>query len=93
MIYTGITNDINHRFAQHLDKKSFHTKRFSDLIFVYSESYNDKYSAAAREKQIKGWSRAKKQKLLDGKLGVNQCTEFVEVLLRNDEKLVSLLRA
>jgi hypothetical protein len=34
-----------------------------------------------REKQLKGWSHAKKQLLIDGKLGINLCTELVEVSL------------
>lgn len=79
IFYTGITNNPKERLAKHNHKKSFFTKKFSDLRFVYCEEYNNKHKAALREKQIKGWSRAKKQMLLDGKLGYNTCTELVDV--------------
>jgi predicted GIY-YIG superfamily endonuclease len=32
-----------------------------------------------REKQIKGWSKIKKQMLIDGKLGHNVCTDIAKV--------------
>ena len=92
MFYVGITNLPGERFNKHINKQSFFTKQFSDLKFVYAETYPNKYHAAAREKQLKGWSKAKKQKLVDGVLGRNTCTELVEELLVR-ENLVSLLRA
>ena len=78
--YVGITNDPAGRLGEHGNGKLFFTKKFSDINFVYCENYPDKHSAALREKQIKGWSRAKKQMLINGKLGYNVCTELVEVL-------------
>ena len=75
--YVGITDDPKERLKKHGSGKSFFTKKFSDLRFVYCEHYPTKREVAAREKQIKGWSRAKKQKLVDGKLGINVCTELV----------------
>lgn len=80
-LYVGITSDLKQRYQDHLGKKSFHTKRFSELILVYCEKYPDRYRAAEREKQLKGWSRAKKQLLIDGELGKNVCTEFAKVIL------------
>ncbi|MCF8037817.1 MAG: GIY-YIG nuclease family protein [Desulfohalobiaceae bacterium] len=50
MLYTGITTDLNHRMQQH------------QAELLYSESYPDKYKAAARERQIKGWRKDKKLK-------------------------------
>jgi len=93
IFYIGITNNITERFLSHKTKKSFFTKKFSDLKFVYAEKYEDKFKSAKREKQLKGWGNAKKQLLIEGELGYNVCTEFVEALLRKDENLVSLLRA
>jgi len=43
---------------------------------VYGEQYPTKYLAAEREKQLKGWSKTKKQMLVDGRLGINVCTEL-----------------
>ena len=63
----------------HKEGKSFFTKKFSDIELVYCEKYKDKHEAAKREQQLKGWSRAKKQLLLNGTLGIN-CIELAEVL-------------
>lgn len=70
--YVGITNNVSRRLFLHENKESFFTKKFSDLKFVYCEKYKNKYEAASRERQIKGWSHAKKQMLIDGKLGINR---------------------
>ena len=78
--YIGINNDIQARMAEHKNKKSFFTKKFSDLNLVHREKYTDKFEAAKREKQRKGWNRAKKQMLVEGKLGYNVCIELAEAL-------------
>ena len=78
--YVGITDNPKERLLEHRHKKSLFTKKFSDIKFVYCEYWNSKHKAVLREKQIKGWSRAKKQMLIDGKLGYHACTELVEVL-------------
>lgn len=85
--YVGITPNIVARVRKHKNKESFFTKKFSDVLFVYSEKYELKHQASKREQQLKGWSHTKKQKLIDGKLGINTCTEFVEALLV-DENLM-----
>lgn len=92
IFYVGITNNVHKRLMEHFYKHSFFTKKFSDLKFVYAEKFQDKYLAAKREKQIKGWNKTKKQLLVENKLGINSCTVLVEVLLRKDENFVSLLR-
>lgn len=87
--YVGITSNITDRFKSHVNKNSFFTKKFSDLKLIYSEKYSNKYQAAQREQQIKGWSRAKKQMLLNGKLGINTCTEFTEALVASENVVSS----
>ena len=82
--YVGITPDIVNRIKQHKSKQSFFTKKFSEIILIYCEQYNTEQEAAIREKQLKGWSRTKKQMLVVGKLGRNVCTEFVEDLIRRE---------
>jgi len=85
--YVGITTDIANRIRQHKNKESFFTKKFSDIKLIYAERYSSEKEASLREKQIKGWSRKKKQMLINGKLGFNNCTEFAEELLE-EEKLL-----
>ena len=79
--YVGITNAPSGRLKEHKNRKSFFTKKFSDFQFIYCEKYANKNLAAMREKQIKGWSRAKKQMLIDGKLGYNACIGIAKLLV------------
>jgi len=90
--YVGITTNIAGRVNQHRAKESFFTKKFFDVELVCCERYKLEHEAAMREKQIKGWSRAKKQMLIDRKLGFNYCTDFAKALLA-DKSHVSLHRA
>ena len=62
----GISNNLDHRLISHRTKKNVGTKEFSDLQLVYKECGLSKQIAARREKQLKGWSRAKKKALIDG---------------------------
>lgn len=77
--YVGMTRNVKNRLEEHVNKQSFFTKKFSDIQLVYCEKYGSEKEAVLREKQLKGWSRAKKQLLLTGDLGVNSI-ELVEVL-------------
>jgi putative endonuclease len=64
--YTGVTNNIDGRIWEHnndQDKKHYTYKR-RPVMLVYCEDYNDINSAIAREKQIKGWTRKKKEALI-----------------------------
>ena len=65
--YTGITNDLERRFAEHEsgdDKKAYTYKR-RPLKIVYFEEFNEVNSAIEFEKRIKGWSRKKKECLIN----------------------------
>ncbi len=62
--YVGITGDLKKRLTEHKTKTSFFTKKFSDINLVYIEEYPELKSAERREKQLKGWSRAKKIALI-----------------------------
>ena len=64
--YVGITDNLQRRLTQHKNKESFYTKKFSDLVLVYSEKFNKRSGAEKREKQLKGWTVAKKKALIDG---------------------------
>ena len=69
VLYTGITNDLVRRIYEHknhLEKGSF-TARYNVEKLVYFEITSDVQSAIEREKQMKGWSRKHKDKLIDKK--------------------------
>ena len=67
VLYTGVTNDLLRRLEEHkskLDPKSF-TARYNVTKLVFYEATTDVKAAIAREKQIKGGSRAKKKALIN----------------------------
>lgn len=61
--YTGVTNDIERRINEHNNDDSgisyTSTRRPVELVFF--EEFNDIMQAIELEKQIKGWSRKKKE--------------------------------
>ena len=65
-MYIGVTNDLNRRVLEH---KSFSvpgfTQRYCCDKLVYFEEYSDINQAIYREKQLKGWTRARKDVLVD----------------------------
>jgi len=64
--YTGSTNDLERRFEQHrLGEGSNHTKKRLPVKLVYFEEYHRIDDAFYREKQIQGWSRNKKEALIN----------------------------
>ena len=78
--YVGITDNLERRLSEHKNKESFFTKKFSNIEIVYCEEYKNKIEVARREQKVKGWSRTKKQMLVDGKLGINTCTKLLKRL-------------
>ncbi|MDD5415955.1 MAG: GIY-YIG nuclease family protein [Candidatus Daviesbacteria bacterium] len=65
-LYTGITWDLKRRIKEHNSRiKSCLQLSKIPVRLVYWERFKDRYLAAKREKEIKGWSRVKKQKLVD----------------------------
>ncbi|MBI5755164.1 GIY-YIG nuclease family protein [Candidatus Peregrinibacteria bacterium] len=67
VLYTGVTNNLEKRVYEHKNKfiKGFSSKYNLNKLVFY-ESGNDAIEAIAREKQIKGGSRIKKIKLIEG---------------------------
>ncbi len=66
-MYVGVTAQLVKRVQQHkdkLNKKSF-TARFNLNTLVYYEAFQMIGDAIAREKQLKGGSRAKKIQLIE----------------------------
>jgi putative endonuclease len=63
--YTGITWNIAKRTEEHnLRIKSCLQKSKVPVSLVYSEEFESRIEAAKREKEIKGWSRKKKEILI-----------------------------
>jgi putative endonuclease len=66
VLYTGVTNDLNRRVAEHRHKLiSGFTRRYNVTRLVHFEETSDVRSAIAREKEIKAWRRSKKVALVD----------------------------
>ena len=64
-IYIGVTNDLVRRVSEHqLGENSGFTSQYRLDRVVYYEVYPDPRSAIARETQLKGWRRAKKNQLI-----------------------------
>lgn len=67
--YTGSTKNIERRLKQHQNGKGAnHTKKRLPVKLLYYEHYNRIDTAFYREKQVQGWSRAKKEALMRGEL-------------------------
>ena len=65
-LYTGVTNDIQRRISEHRDKRlTGFASKYSLTRLVYCEGISDIVEAITREKQIKGWTRAKKIALIE----------------------------
>ena len=68
--YTGYTDNLERRLAAHQSGKIpgyTETRRPTELVFT--EEFASRQDALARERQIKGWTREKKEALIDGDWG------------------------
>ena len=66
-IYVGVTKDLARRVYEHrhhVEPDSFTARHHIDKL-VYYEYTNDVTAAIEREKQIKGWNRKRKNKLVE----------------------------
>jgi putative endonuclease len=65
-LYIGVTNDIERRVAEHAEGLTpGFTARYHVERLVYFEAFGEIEAAIAREKQLKGWRRAKKIELIE----------------------------
>lgn len=66
VLYTGITGNLGHRVFQHKNKLvAGFTSRYNLTRLVYYECFVSPSAAITREKEIKGWRRNKKIRLIE----------------------------
>ena len=85
--YTGMTNEVERRVAEHqygLNPKCY-TYRRRPVTLKFVEQFNDVNQTIAREKQIKGWTRRKKEALMiqdfDRLVELSKCYSKSDVIL------------
>ena len=65
-MYVGVTTNLERRILEHKEKRlEGFTRKYNVSKLVYFESFTDIKVAIQREKQIKGWTRKRKNKLVE----------------------------
>ena len=66
VLYTGVTSDLPGRLLKHVQGvyKGFANK-YGCKSLIYYEEYDSMLDAIAREKQLKGWRRQRKEELIN----------------------------
>jgi putative endonuclease len=69
VLYTGITNNLRRRLAEHEQsaipfKSNNFAGQYDAYFLIYYETFTNVKTAIAREKEIKGWRRSKKEDLI-----------------------------
>lgn len=94
--YTGITNDLDRRLDEHNmgHDQTCYTFNRRPVELKYYEHYTDVNQAIAREKQLKGWSRKKKQALFREDWDeLKRLSKSSTARLNSDDDLVTLRQA
>ena len=66
VLYVGVTNDLARRVAEHRQGSALgFTTRYRVTRLIYFEQFADIRDAIAREKELKGWVRSRKIRLID----------------------------
>jgi putative endonuclease len=67
VLYIGVTNSLPRRLGQHYENRG-NNNTFAGRYFCYNllyyEQFTDIKAAISREKELKGWTRAKKSALI-----------------------------
>ena len=70
-LYVGETNDVGGRLARHNEARgSVFTTSRRPVVLAYFETHPNRELALRRERQLKGWTRAKKEALIAGDLAL-----------------------
>ena len=78
-LYIGQTNNLEKRIKEHKNKSSKSAKYiryFDSFELVYFENYKTRREAMQREYQLKKWSKAKKEVLVNGALALLKRSEI-----------------
>ena len=66
VLYTGVTNDLEQRLAEHRHgTNDGFSKQYKTHKLVYYSTFRYIQDAIAYEKKIKGWTRSKKNELIE----------------------------
>jgi len=66
VLYIGVTNELRRRVKEHKNGQiEGFTQKYKLHKLVYYENFSDVNMAIAREKQLKGWTRVKKERLIE----------------------------
>ncbi|MBK7132354.1 MAG: GIY-YIG nuclease family protein [Bacteroidales bacterium] len=96
LYYTGSTIDLDKRMAEHQNGEGANfTRKHLPVVLVYYEEFDRIDDAFYREKQVQGWSRKKKEALINGEVNklhkLSECTN--ETHFRNAPDSSSRLRS
>jgi putative endonuclease len=88
VMYVGVTNNLENRVAEHRsDRGGDFTRRYHIDTLVYAEEYRYVEDAIAREKELKGRRRSKKDALVEA--SNPSWADLLEVTLVKDPSLRS----
>lgn len=67
--YVGSTRNLERRLEEHaIGAVHSYTSTRLPVTLVYAEEFSYIHDAYAREKQVQGWSRAKRRALIEGRI-------------------------
>ncbi len=83
VLYVGVTNNLVNRLKQHKNhyKPNSFTSKYNCFFLVHFEHYSYVDNAINSEKEIKGWSRAKKNALIET---TNKDWDFLDYLILDE---------
>lgn len=66
VLYTGVTNNLERRIFEHKNKLiDGFTKKYNLTKLVFVQEFKNVSEAIESEKKVKGWTRTKKNKLIE----------------------------
>ncbi|MCW3120768.1 MAG: nuclease superfamily protein [Flavipsychrobacter sp.] len=78
VVYIGMTNSLERRMAEHkaeaMGRKKTFCGIYNSYYLIYTERFQYVHHAIRREKELKGWTREKKEALINS---VNPGWEFI----------------